>query len=84
MQCWHPPAEFIDVQRHGPYKHWVHTHRFQEEQGATVVEDEMQYALPYWPVGELVYPLVRLQLSRIFRYRQQAIRRYLLTESGQP
>ena len=77
IQRWHPPEAFVDVQLRGPYKHWVHTHRFREAQGVTIIEDEVQYALPYWPVGELVYPLVRLQLARIFRYRQQAIRRYL-------
>jgi ligand-binding SRPBCC domain-containing protein len=54
----------------------VHTHRFREEQGVTIIEDEVQYALPYAPLGELVYPLVRLQLHRIFRYRQHAIRAY--------
>jgi ligand-binding SRPBCC domain-containing protein len=76
--------EFIDVQLQGPYKHWVHTHRFQEEWGATIIDDKVQYALPYWPVGELVSPLARLQLARIFRYRQQAIRRYLLAKLDQP
>jgi ligand-binding SRPBCC domain-containing protein len=84
IQRWHPPEEFVDVQLRGPYKRWVHTHRFREEHGATIIEDEVQYALPYWPLGELVYPLVRLPLGRIFRYRQQAIRRYLLPESESP
>ena len=79
IQRWHPPEVFVDVQLRGPYKRWVHTHRFREEDGVNIIEDEVQYALPYWPLGELVYPLVRLQLARIFRYRQQAIRRYLFT-----
>jgi ligand-binding SRPBCC domain-containing protein len=65
-----------------PTNRWVHTHRFREEDGATIIEDEVQYALPYWPLGELGYPLVRLQLARIFRYRQQAIRRYLVEGQG--
>src|SRR5712691_12855849 len=82
IQRWNPPEEFVDTQLHGPYKHWVHTHRFREEHGATIIEDHVEYALPYWPLGELVYPLVRLQLARIFRYRQQAIWASLLTESG--
>ena len=77
IRHWHPPEEFVDIQLHGPYKHWVHTHRFREEHGATIIEDHVEYALPYWPLGELAYPLVHLQLVRIFRYRHQAIRRYL-------
>ena len=83
IQHWHPPEEFVDIQIRGPYKQWIHTHRFREVPGATIIEDEVQYALPFWPLGELVYPFVRLQLARIFRYRQQAIRRYVVEEPGQ-
>ena len=83
IQRWNPPEIFVDVQRRGPYKHWVHTHRFREAHGETIIEDEAQYALPYAPVGELVYPLVRLQLHRIFRYRQRAIRAYFLAGTYQ-
>jgi ligand-binding SRPBCC domain-containing protein len=82
IQHWNPPEVFVDVQRRGPYKHWVHTHRFREEQGTTIIEDEVQYALPYAPVGELAYPLVRLQLHRIFRYRQRAIQAYFCDETS--
>jgi ligand-binding SRPBCC domain-containing protein len=84
IQRWHPPEAFVDVQRRGPYKHWVHTHRFREEHGATMIEDEVQYALPYAPLGELIYPIVRLQLHRIFRYRQHAIRAYFFVGTHQP
>ena len=83
IQRWNPPEEFVDGQRRGPYKHWVHTHRFREEQGVTIIEDEVQYELPYAPLGELVYPLVRLQLHRIFRYRQHAIRAYFAGDTSQ-
>jgi ligand-binding SRPBCC domain-containing protein len=83
IQRWNPPEEFVDVQRRGPYKHWVHTHRFREEQGVTIIEDEVQYALPYAPLGELAYPCVRLQLQRIFRYRQQVIRAYFCGDTSQ-
>jgi ligand-binding SRPBCC domain-containing protein len=76
ITCWDPPRAFVDVQRRGPYKRWIHTHRFREADGKTIIEDAVEYALPYWPLGELVHPLVRRQLGRIFRYRQQAIRAY--------
>jgi ligand-binding SRPBCC domain-containing protein len=75
---WDPPRMFVDAQRRGPYKRWIHTHGFREAEGGTIIEDVVEYCLPYWPLGELVYPLVRLQLHRIFRYRQQAIRAYFL------
>jgi ligand-binding SRPBCC domain-containing protein len=72
---WNPPEEFQDEQLRGPYRLWLHTHRFRQQNGLTIMEDEVKYRLPFWPVGEVAYPLVRLQLQRIFRYRQDAIRR---------
>jgi len=73
---WDPPHEFVDEQLQGPYKLWVHTHRFQEKDGMTTMADEVQYRLPFWPLGEVADPLVRAQLQRIFRYRQEVIHKY--------
>lgn len=78
---WHPPYEFVDEQVRGPYALWIHTHRFYEQGEATTIEDEVRYSLPLWPFGEVAYPLIRVQLRRIFRFRQKAIRYALLGES---
>jgi ligand-binding SRPBCC domain-containing protein len=83
IQRWNPPEAFVDVQRRGPYQHWVHTHRFREDDGVTTIEDHVEYALPYAPLSELVYPLVRLQLHRVFRYRQHAIQAYFFEGTRQ-
>lgn len=81
---WSPPARFVDTQSRGPYRVWRHTHRFFEDGGGTVIEDEVRYALPFSPLGELAFPLVALQLRRIFRYRQAAIRRILRGGTARP
>ncbi len=78
ISSWVPPEGFVDEQVRGPYRLWEHTHRFREDGDGTVVEDEVRYGLPFWPLGELFHPLVRLQLERTFRFRQAAVRRCLL------
>lgn len=76
---WQPPDGFVDQQLHGPYRLWEHTHRFYEEgEAETTIEDVVRYRLPFAPLGEVIHPLVRLQLRRIFRYQQSAVRRCLL------
>lgn len=78
---WDPPHQFIDVQLRGPYREWIHTHRFIPTSKGTAILDDVQYQLPFSPIGDLAYPVVRLQLARIFGYRQAAVRRLLLSET---
>ncbi len=78
ISCWQPPVEFVDEQLRGPYGLWIHTHRFYEDGRATIVEDLVRYQLPFGRFGEIFHPLVRLQLERIFRFRQQVVQRRLL------
>jgi ligand-binding SRPBCC domain-containing protein len=75
---WEPPTLFVDEQVRGPYRTWVHTHRFSDlGDGHTLIEDEVRYELPWQPAGRLAGPLVARQLGRIFRYRQQRVRELL-------
>jgi ligand-binding SRPBCC domain-containing protein len=75
---WRPPIGFVDEQLRGPYLVWRHTHRFHDGGEATIIEDIVRYRLPFWPFGDVFHPLVRLQLKRIFRFRQWAVRSCLL------
>lgn len=70
---WEPGHCFVDEQLSGPYRKWVHTHRFEDVPGGTRVLDEVRYRLPFFPLGETAYPLVRRQVRRIFDFRAQRL-----------
>lgn len=57
-------AWFRDEMVEGPFPRWTHTHRFRAEGAGTVLEDEVEYALPLlpgalsalgWPAFELLF-----------------------------
>src|SRR3954468_23005074 len=39
ITAWEPPVRFVDEQRRGPYRVWVHEHTFEEGDGGTEVRD---------------------------------------------
>lgn len=70
ITAWQPPHHFVDTQLSGPYRRWVHSHRFREVPGGTLVEDEVDFAVPGgWPIERL---FVRRDLTGIFLHRQHA------------
>ena len=77
FRVWEPPERFVDEQERGPYRSWVHSHEFSDLGGSTLVRDRVQYELPWSPVGELAYPMVRRKLDHIFDFRQAEIHRLL-------
>ena len=82
IRQWQPPTEFVDEQVRGPYRLWEHTHCFYDDGDETIIEDVVRYGLPFWPFGEIAYPVVRLQLGRIFRFRESAVRSQLLHQDA--
>jgi ligand-binding SRPBCC domain-containing protein len=68
------PHEFTDMQLKGPYKEWVHTHRFREIEGGVEMTDELVYQLPFGPIGLIAHALfVRKQVESIFAYREATL-----------
>jgi ligand-binding SRPBCC domain-containing protein len=68
---WEPPHRFVDQQTRGPYRFWVHEHKFMEHNGGTLVDDNVQYSVPG---GILVQKfIVGPDLDRIFKYRHMVL-----------
>lgn len=74
ISVWEPPFKFVDRQLRGPYKQWIHTHKFTELGASeTLIEDEVRYRLPVEPVGDVGHFIVRGELEKIFDHRQKAV-----------
>lgn len=72
---WNPPHGFADEQLTGPYRTWVHHHRFRAVEGeggpGTAVTDSIRYTVLG---GSLVNRLfVAPDLEKLFDYRRQRI-----------
>ena len=75
ITAWEPPYRFVDEQRLGPFRSWVHEHLFEEAEGGTRATDNISYAVPG---GRLVHGLfVAKDLRRLFTYRHAKLKELL-------
>lgn len=74
ITVWDPPHRFVDRQLRGPYKTWIHEHRFEGKAGETKVIDNVRYDHPggRW-VNQL---LVKRDLDKIFSYRKARLKEF--------
>lgn len=71
---WDVERRFVDYQLKGPYALWRHCHEFESgPNGSAVVRDRVRYSMPWAPIGNVVLPLVRRDLSEIWAYRRHKI-----------
>lgn len=67
ITAWRPNTKFVDEQINGPYRRWIHEHKFEELNGGTLAIDQVSYSVLG---GGLVNRfLVAPDLRRIFEYR---------------
>jgi len=78
ITSWVPPDSFVDEQRRGPYRRWVHTHTFTEQDGGTLCRDRVEYAVPGGALVNVLF--VGPEVRRIFAYRRD----YLAKRFGSP
>jgi uncharacterized protein len=70
---------FSDVQVSGPFAYWKHTHIFEPQgPGACVLEDKVEYALPFGFLGRWVAgKFVRRKIEKMFKHRHEATARLI-------
>jgi ligand-binding SRPBCC domain-containing protein len=71
ISAWEPPHRFVDEQVIGPYRKWIHEHRFEDRGSETHATDVVHYSVVG---GALINRfLVRPDVERIFEYRTQRL-----------
>ncbi len=71
ITAWEPPFRFVDEQRRGPYREWIHEHSFRDFDGQTLVFDRVDYRVPLGALANRL--LVASDLRKIFAYRHRKL-----------
>ena len=71
ITVWDSPYRFVDEQCRGPYRKWIHEHRFEERDGGTLCLDEVSYRPPGGALMNWLF--VRRDLKNIFDFRSRRL-----------
>lgn len=79
-------VSFTDMQFKGPFKSFIHTHRFyqEREENRSTLVDDITYALPGGKLGNLFQRTIHQQLEQSFRYRHHMLHHDLATHQLAP
>ncbi len=75
ITAFEPPHRFVDEQRRGPYKLWIHEHTFTPRENGTLARDLVRYAVPGGRMFDWLF--VRRDVQRIFAFRREKLREIL-------
>ena len=76
-----PPTFFQDVMTAGKFKSFEHDHRFREQDGETVMKDELRFSAPFGVLGFMVESLVlRKYLTRFLLERNKLLKQVAESE----
>ena len=77
ITVWEPPYRFVDQQRKGPYRWWIHEHLFKDDCGSTIVRDRVRYGMPLGPIVNWLF--VARDVKKIFKYRANKLAEIFLS-----
>ena len=76
---------FVDEQRFGPYALWHHKHFINEIDEGVIMEDIIDYKIPFGLLGQLAHPIiVKKQLMEIFKFREDKLKELFGTVDSIP
>jgi ligand-binding SRPBCC domain-containing protein len=72
------PYQYLDEMLTGPLKRWRHLHKFSDininnNQKQTEVIDEVDFELPYSPLGKLFEDYASRRLEKFFNYKSSVV-----------
>ena len=66
--------QFTDIQSKGPFKLWKHKHEFEEVEGGVLMNDTVEYQMPFGILGTIGHSiLVKKRIEGIFTYRKKVL-----------
>lgn len=72
------PYLITDTQLKGPFKTWIHEHKFEPAENGVIMTDRIEYELPFGPAGKIADKLaVRNLIEKQFAYRQNTTKKLL-------
>jgi ligand-binding SRPBCC domain-containing protein len=71
ITAWEPPLRFVDEQRRGPYRKWIHEHAFTQRENGSEMRDFVKYSVPGGWLVNLLF--VQREVQRIFEYRSHKL-----------
>lgn len=76
---WEPPFCFEDTQIKGPYKLWIHEHKFEETDGITRMTDIVNYLSPGGIFEFIPHQImVKKKVESIFKFREKILNEYFI------
>jgi len=73
-----PHTIITDTQIKGPFKVWVHSHCFKDQQDKTLMTDKVNYELPFGILGKTVNQiLIKRLINKQFEFRHKTTKEIL-------
>jgi ligand-binding SRPBCC domain-containing protein len=71
ITAWEPPFRFVDEQRRGPYRRWIHEHTFSQLGNQSEVHDSVRYLVSGGLLANRLFG--QRDVRRIFEYRTRKL-----------